>query len=87
MSFDETMKFTTNMSRAEIEAKLPELRNFAEAAQLTEIVKLLTGTAGLANADLEARMLRCLEVTGAKDEYALLYDQLDMLLLNLRNLK
>ena len=30
---------------------------------------------------------RLLEVTGGKDEYALLYDQLDMLVLNLNNLK
>jgi hypothetical protein len=87
MSFDATMKFSTNMSRAEIEAKIPELKKFAEAAGLAEIVKLLTDTAALAPADLAARMQRCLEVTGGKDEYALLYDQLDMLVLNLNNLK
>ena len=87
MTFDSTMKFSTNMSRAEIEAKLPELKVFAEAAQLGEIVKLLTDTAGLPNAELAARMTRCQEITGGKDEYALLYDQLDMLIINLRNLK
>jgi hypothetical protein len=87
MSFDATMKFSTNMSRAEIEAKIPELRKFAEAAQLGDIVKLLTDTAALPPAELAARMKRCLEITGGKDEYALLYDQLDMLVLNLNNLK
>jgi hypothetical protein len=86
MSFDATMKFSTNMSRAEIEAKIPELRKFAEAAQLNDIVKLLTGTAALPPVELAARMKQCLEITGAKDEYALLYDQLDMLVLNLNNL-
>jgi hypothetical protein len=87
MSFDATMKFSTTMSRAEIEAKIPELKKFAEAAQLSDIVKLLTETAALPPAELASRMKRCLEITGGKDEYALLYDQLDMLVLNLNNLK
>ncbi len=87
MTFDSTMKFSTNMSRAEIDAKLPELKAFAEAAQLGEIAKLLTDTAGLSHAELAAHMTRCLELTGGKDEYGLLYDQLDMLVINLRNLK
>ena len=87
MTFDSTMKFNMNMSRAEIEAKIPELRKFAEAAGLDEIAKLLTDTAGLPPAELAKRMMRCLEITGGKDEYGLLYDQLDMLALNLNNLK
>jgi len=87
MSFDATMKFSTNMSRPEIEAKIPELKKFAEAAGLAEIVKLLTDTAALKPADLITRMKHCLELTGGKDEYALLYDQLDMLVLNLENLQ
>ena len=29
MAIDATMKFSTNMSRAEIDAKIPELRAFA----------------------------------------------------------
>ena len=87
MTFDSTMKFKTNMSRAEIDAKLPELKAFAEAAQLGEIAKLLTDTGALLPAELAARMMRCLELTGGKDEYGLLYDQIDMLLLNLGNLK
>jgi hypothetical protein len=87
MTFDSTMKFSTNMSRAEIDAKLPELKAFAEAAQLAEIAKLLTDTAALSHAELAARMTRSLELTGGKDEYGLLYDQLDMLVINLRNLK
>jgi len=87
MSFDSTMKFSTTMTRAEIEAKIPDLRKFADAAGLGDIVKLLTETAALPPAELAARMKRCLEITGGKDEYGLLYDQLDMLVLNLDNLK
>ena len=87
MTFESTMKFSTNMSREEIDAKLPELKAFAEAGQLSEVTQLLTGTAGLPLADLETRMTRCLELLGGKDEYALLIDQLDMLLINVHNLK
>ena len=87
MTFDSTMQFSTNLSREDIEAKLPQLRAFAEAGQLTEVAQLLTGAAGVPKAELEARMTRCLELLGAKDEYGLLIDQLDMFLINLRNLK
>ena len=87
MSFDATMKFNTNMSRAQIDAMLGECKTFAEAAGLTEVSTQLTGTAGLPPADLNARMMRSLELLEAKDEYALLIDKLDMLLINVRNLK
>ena len=87
MTFDSTMNFRTNMTREEIDAKLPELKTFAEAAQLTEVVKLLSSPAGVLKAELESRMTRCLEILGGADEYALLIDQLDMLAINLRNLK
>jgi len=87
MSFDATMKFSANMSHEEIEAKIPELKKFAGVPGPAEIVKLLTDTAALTPADLAARMKRCLELTGGKDVYALLFDQLDMLGLNLGNLK
>lgn len=87
MSFDSTMKFDTSMTREQIEAKLPELRKFAQAAQLEQIVNLLSDTAALPAHELAKRMEECQSITGGKDEYALLYDQLDMLIINLRNLK
>jgi hypothetical protein len=87
MTFDATMKFSTNLSRAEIEAKLPSLKAFAAAAQRQDVVELLSDTAALSNADLAQRMARCMELLGPKDEYALIFDELDMLIINLRNLK
>lgn len=87
MTFDSTMKFSVNMSRADIDAKLPQLKAFAEAAQLGEIATLLTDTGRLPSSELAARLKRCLELTGGKDEYGLLYDQLDMLVLNLNKLE
>ena len=87
MSFDATMKFSTTMNRAEIEAMLAECRTFAAAADLPEVAKLLTDVNGMAQADLKTRITGGLERLGGKDEYALLIDKLDMLLINLPNLK
>jgi hypothetical protein len=86
MSFDSTMKFRTNMNRAEIDAMLADCRNFAAAADLAGVAKLLTGTEALTRADLEARINGALEQLGGKDDYALLIDKLDMLLMNTPNL-
>jgi hypothetical protein len=86
MSFDATMKFRTNMNRAEIDAMLAECRSFATAADLPAVATLLTGTEALQRADLETRINGSLEQLGGKDEYALLIDKLDMLLMNLHNL-
>ena len=87
MTFDATMKFSTNMTRAQIDTMLAECRSFAEAAQLSEVATQLTGTDGLPPTELSTRMTRCLELLNAQDEYALLIDKLDMLLINVRNLK
>jgi Lon protease-like protein len=87
MSFDATMKFSTNMNRAQIDTMLEECRSFAAAAQLTDVANELTGTAALPPAELGKCMTRCLEMLNAQDEYALLIDKLDMLLINVRNLK
>ena len=87
MSVDSTMKFSTTMNRAEIEAMLADCRTFAVAADLPEVAKLLTDVNGLSADDLNTRIMGGLERLGGKDDYALLIDKLDMLLLNLPNLK
>ena len=87
MSFDTTMIFSTKMDRTEIETMLGECRTFAAAADLPAVAKLLTGINGLPSAELGRRIMSCLEQLGGKDEYALLIDKLDMLLINLPNLQ
>ena len=87
MSFDSTMKFSTTMNRAEIESMLGECRSFATAADLATVAKLLTDVEGKSASELQSRITGCLEQLGGKDEYALLIDKLDMLQINLPNLK
>jgi hypothetical protein len=87
MSFNTTMIFSTTMNRTEIETMMGECRTFAAAADLPAVAKLLTGINGLPAADLESRIMTSLHQLGGKDEYALLIDKLDMLLINLPNLQ
>ena len=87
MSFDATMKFATNMTRPQIDTMLAECKTFAEAADLPDVAKLLTGAESVPAGELPARIMGCLEQLGGKDEYALLIDKLDMLLINVGNLK
>jgi hypothetical protein len=87
MSFDTTMIFSTTMNRAEIETMLGDCRTFAVAADLPAVASLLTDIDGLPAPGIGARIMNCLQQLGGKDEYALLIDKLDMLLLNLPNLE
>ena len=86
MSFDSTMIFSTNMNRTEIETTMGECRVFAVAADLPAVARLLTSINGLPAAELKSRITSCLRQLGGKDEYALLIDKLDMVLINLPNL-
>ncbi|HTP96900.1 MAG TPA: hypothetical protein VMK05_13705 [Burkholderiales bacterium] len=87
MSQDSTMKFTINLSKADIDAKLPQLKVIADGAGLTEVAQSLGALAGKPKAEMEAGLQGCLDKIGAAgDEYAYLFDQIDMLLVNLRNL-
>ena len=86
MSFDTTMIFSTRMNRTEIETMLEECRVFASAADLPAVARLLTGINGLPAPELKSRITSCLHQLGGKDEYALLIDKLEMVLINLPNL-
>ena len=87
MSFETTMNFSTTLNRTEIEKMLKECRTFAAAADIQAVATLLTGINGLPAAELESRIMNCLNQLGGKDDYALIIDKLDMLLMNLPNLQ
>ena len=86
MSFETTMIFSTTMNRTEIEKMLKDCHRFAAAADIPRVTKLLTNINGLSASELESRIKHCLHQLGGKDEYALLIDKLDMVLINLPNL-
>jgi hypothetical protein len=83
MSHDKTLKLVTNLDRAAIEARLAEVRKAAPP----ELAGLLAGVEGLPRAAMEQKVKAALKWAGAKPEHKNLMAQLEMIELNLPNLK
>jgi hypothetical protein len=86
-SHEKTLKLVTNLDRGGIEAHLAELRNAAQAKNLPELATLMGGMEGLPRAEMEARIKNALKWLGDKPEHKELMAQLEMVELNLPNLK
>lgn len=87
MSHDKTLKLVTNLDRGAIEGRIAEVREAAQAANLTELAQLLNGVEGLPRAGLEERIKRALKAVAGKPEHQKLTAQLELIELNLPNLK
>ncbi|HWA38676.1 MAG TPA: hypothetical protein VG873_12485 [Burkholderiales bacterium] len=83
MSHDKTLKLVTNLDRAAIEARIAEVRKAAPP----ELAALLAGAEGQPRAAMEQKMKAALKWTGTKPEHKNLMAQLEMIELNLPNLK
>ena len=86
-SNDKTLKLVTNLDRAAIEARLGELRKAAEAKNLKELAQLFQGIEGMPRAQMEQRVKNALKWLSTQAEHQGLYAQLEMIELNLPNLK
>lgn len=84
---DKTLKLVTNLNRAAIEAKLGELRRGAQAQKLSEVAAQLAGIEGLARAEMEKRVRSALKSLAGKPEHRDLTAQLELVEINLPNLK
>jgi hypothetical protein len=86
-SHDKTLKLVTNLDRGGIESRLTEVRKSAEAKNLAELAGLFAGIEGLPRAQLEQRVKNALKWLAGKPEHQGLHAQLEMVELNLPNLK
>jgi hypothetical protein len=84
---DKTLQIVTNLDRAAIEARLGDVRQAAAAAQLTELAKLFVGIEGMPRAQIEQRVGNALKWLAAKPEQRAITAQLELVELNLPNLK
>ena len=84
---DKTLKLVTNLDRAGIEARLAEVRGGAESAKLGELAALLSGVEGMPRAQIEERVRQGLSSLRGKAEYGALSALLELVELNLPNLK
>jgi hypothetical protein len=84
---EKTLKLVTNLDRAGIEGRIAEVRKTAQSGKLLELVTTLSGVEGMARAPLEARVRSALKWLADKPEHKSLFAQLELIELNLPNLK
>ena len=86
-SHDKTLKLVTNLDRSAIESRLAEVRKAAEAKNLKELAQLFAGIEGMPRAEMEARVKNALKWLSTKADLQGLHAQLELVELNLPNLK
>ena len=87
MSHDKTLKLVTNLDRGAIEQRIAAVRNAAKSANLGDVAGLLEGIEGKPRAHVEAQVKSALKLLGTKAGQQGLSAQLELVELNLPNLK
>lgn len=87
MSNEPTMKLVTNLDRAAIEAKLREIGGEAAAAGLTDLAKMFIAIDGMPAAQIEQRVNNAIKWLSDKPQHMRLAALLDLVGMNLKNLK
>ena len=86
-SHEKTLKLVTDLDRAAIESRLAEVRKAAQAAGLGDVAGALAGFEGAARPQMEEKVRAALKALAARPEQKGLIAQLEMLEINLPNLK
>jgi hypothetical protein len=84
---DKTMKLVTNLDRGGIEGRLVELRKSAQSSNLAELAAMFNGIEGLPRAEMEKRVRNALKWLADKPQHNNLRGELELVELNLPNLK
>jgi len=87
MSYDKTLKIVTNLDRAAIESRLAEVRKAAQGAKLNELAAMFEGVEGMPRAQMETKVRSALKWLADKPDHKNLFAQLELIELNLPNLK
>jgi hypothetical protein len=86
-SHEKTLKLVTNLDRSAVEARLAEIRKAAETKNLAELAGMFKGIEGMPRAQMEARVKSALKLLTGNPEHQSLHAQLELVELNLPNLK
>jgi hypothetical protein len=84
---EKTMKLVTNLDRKAIEAKLAQVRSDAQSANLKELADLFNGVDGMPRAQIEQKVKNALKWLADKPQHNRIASQLELVGLNLANLK
>ena len=84
---DETLRWPTNLDRAGIESRLVQVRDGAKAAGLDSVAALFENVAALSAAQLGHNVLSALELLQETHQDHAIARQLEMVAMNLKNLR
>jgi hypothetical protein len=84
---DKTVRMVTNLDRAAVEGKLAEVRKAAQSASLAELASMFAGVEGMPKAQMEQRVKNALKWLADKPQHARITTELELVELNLKNLK
>ena len=87
MSDDKTVRMVTNLDRPAIEGKLAHVRNTAQSANLAELASMFAGVEGMPKAQIEQRVKNAIKWLADKPQHARITTDLELVELNLKNLK
>ena len=84
---EKTLRMVTNLDRGAIEAKLAEVRKTAQSNNLAELASMFAGVEGMPRAQIETRVGNALKWLADKPQHQGITAQLELVELNLKNLK
>ncbi len=84
---DKTLKLVTNLDRGAVEGRLGEVRKAAQSSNLPELAGMFSGIEGMPRAEMEKRVRSALKWLADKPQHNNLRGQLEMVEINLPNLK
>lgn len=84
---EKTLKLVTNLDRGAVEAKLAEVRKAARSANLADLAAMFDGVEGMPRAQMETRVKNALKWLADKPQHKGLFAQIELVELNLPNLK
>jgi hypothetical protein len=87
MDEEKTMKIVTNLDRKAIEAKLAQVRSDAQSANLKELADMFNGIEGMPRAAIETKVKNALKWLADKPQHNRIASQLELVGINLHNLK
>jgi hypothetical protein len=85
--YEKTMKLVTNLDRKAIEGRLVQVRYDAQSANLKELADMFNGVEGMPRAQIEQKVKNALKWLADKPQHNRIASQLDLVALNLPNLK
>ena len=87
MADDKTVRMVTNLDRKAIEGKLGDVCKAAQAANLTELAAMFTAIAGMPKGQIAQRVQDALLLLADKPQHQRITIDLELVELNLKNLK